>query len=275
MTDPSPGDPAAAYLDDVARMLADLNPLDRAEVLAGLREHIDAALADGPQPPTAERVDAVLAELGPPDRVAAEALADRSPTWTGAPDSPAAPSHQSVPGPHVLPALAQAWVPVLVGVLLTLGTLVVLGIGLPVLVRAGVASTSATEAGGGQNVLLPTAYDFVWSVVIMLALALPGWVVTSALLLLSPLWGSRQKTVGVALLPGAALAVAVVVVLAAVVSGPVGLLLGGAGMVGVVVAAVTVLARLWRDGATRARALRPPAPPGMPGAWAGPGVGQW
>ncbi|HYN67227.1 MAG TPA: hypothetical protein VES93_10090 [Ornithinibacter sp.] len=34
------------YLDDLARMLSDVEPGERDEVLAGIREHLDATLAE-------------------------------------------------------------------------------------------------------------------------------------------------------------------------------------------------------------------------------------
>lgn len=38
----------ARYQDDLVRLLAALEPAERAEVLDGVREHIDAALAERP-----------------------------------------------------------------------------------------------------------------------------------------------------------------------------------------------------------------------------------
>jgi len=63
------------YLDDLARMLSDLDPGERDDVLAGIREHLDATLDEHPDDPGA--VDAALLRLGPPERVAAEARADQ------------------------------------------------------------------------------------------------------------------------------------------------------------------------------------------------------
>ncbi|MGL5818806.1 MAG: HAAS signaling domain-containing protein [Phycicoccus sp.] len=64
-----------SYLDDLARMLADIEPATRDDVLAGVREHLDAVIAENDGDPRA--VDDALLRLGPPDRVAAEARADR------------------------------------------------------------------------------------------------------------------------------------------------------------------------------------------------------
>lgn len=71
-------DRAGSYLDDLARMLGDLDPNERDEVLAGVREHLDATLAEHPDDPTA--LDAALGRLGPPERIAAEARAGATPT---------------------------------------------------------------------------------------------------------------------------------------------------------------------------------------------------
>lgn len=91
-------DRTAAYLDDLARMLADLDPDERADVLDGVRDHVDAALGSLDRDPSAADVDRVLAELGSPGDVAREALAGRAPRIT----PPAAPPR---------PALSHAWVP--------------------------------------------------------------------------------------------------------------------------------------------------------------------
>lgn len=64
----------SSYLDDLARRLADLDPATRDDVLAGVREHLDATLAEHPDDPAA--VDVALLRLGPPEHVAAEARTD-------------------------------------------------------------------------------------------------------------------------------------------------------------------------------------------------------
>lgn len=63
----------AAYLDAVARETAQLPAERRAELLADLREHIEASGAEGEQ-----QVRAVLADLGEPRTVAASAFAEES-----------------------------------------------------------------------------------------------------------------------------------------------------------------------------------------------------
>jgi len=68
----------ARYQDDLARLLAALEPVERAEVLDGVREHIDAALLEVDHAPTDPDVDRILSDLGSPGAVAEAALAGRA-----------------------------------------------------------------------------------------------------------------------------------------------------------------------------------------------------
>ena len=68
----------ASYLEDLDQLLAGIDPGDRAEVMAGVREHLDTALP-GSDPVTDDDVRAALTELGPPHAVADEAYAGRPP----------------------------------------------------------------------------------------------------------------------------------------------------------------------------------------------------
>ena len=63
-----------AYLHDLELLLHGIEPGERAEVLAGVREHLDGSLAPGADDAS---VRAVLAELGPPQAIADEAYAGR------------------------------------------------------------------------------------------------------------------------------------------------------------------------------------------------------
>ncbi|TPG19086.1 DUF1700 domain-containing protein [Pedococcus bigeumensis] len=63
-----------AYLRDLELLLHGIEPGERAEVLAGVREHLDGSLAPGADDAS---VRAVLAELGPPQAIADEAYAGR------------------------------------------------------------------------------------------------------------------------------------------------------------------------------------------------------
>ncbi|UFU02362.1 hypothetical protein LQF12_12755 [Ruania suaedae] len=67
----------ARYQDDLARLLAALEPVERAGVLDGVREHIDAALAEVPGEPGEADANRILSELGSPGQVAEAALAER------------------------------------------------------------------------------------------------------------------------------------------------------------------------------------------------------
>lgn len=62
-----------AYLDDLARMLVDIDPGERDDILASVREHLDAEISSGDG--TDAVVHAALLRLGPPEQVAAEARA--------------------------------------------------------------------------------------------------------------------------------------------------------------------------------------------------------
>ncbi|GHE90265.1 hypothetical protein GCM10018785_66460 [Streptomyces longispororuber] len=64
-----------AYLTDVERAAAPLDPARRGELLADLREHIEVSLADADTRDEAA-VRAVLAQLGEPAAIAAAALAE-------------------------------------------------------------------------------------------------------------------------------------------------------------------------------------------------------
>lgn len=104
-------DRTAAYLDDLARMLAELDPAERADVLDGVRDHVSSALGDLGHEPSDADLDRVFAELGSPGDIAAAALADRS-----------APRAQN----SARPVLSHAWVPPVATGLIFLGA--VLGI---------------------------------------------------------------------------------------------------------------------------------------------------
>ncbi|MFD3535832.1 HAAS signaling domain-containing protein [Streptomyces sp. NPDC058664] len=73
----------AAYLDAVARETAELPAERRAELLADLREHVEASDAQDD-----DQVRAVLAGLGEPRTVAASALAEEAPVRPASPTAP-------------------------------------------------------------------------------------------------------------------------------------------------------------------------------------------
>lgn len=108
---------ADRYLEDLARMLDRLEPVQRADVLESVREHIDAALAELGHEPSEQEVIVVLNALGPPSEVAAQALeqqgsvvAGEAQTAAGAPLEPA-------------PTLIGAWVSPVAVLSILLGSL--------------------------------------------------------------------------------------------------------------------------------------------------------
>ena len=78
MTNASPQ--ADRYLNDLARMLEGLDASERADVLQSVREHIDGAVADLGHQPSETEMNEILANLGDPAEVAADALAEQTPS---------------------------------------------------------------------------------------------------------------------------------------------------------------------------------------------------
>jgi uncharacterized membrane protein len=179
----------SAYLDDLARMLADLPPGDRAEVVAGVREHIAAALEDR-QRVTDEDVSGVIAEVGTPESVAQEAYDDHSRTAVGA-------------APARTPVSSRGWVPAVVAILQALGLLLTLLVTL----ATSVFTTASTTDSSGETV---TSTSYTGGAALMGSLAggvmaLPFWVAVALLVAVSVLWRRREKVAQLAFLPGAAL----------------------------------------------------------------------
>lgn len=103
---------ADAYLRDLERLLHGLDPGDREEVLAGVREHLDGRL--GTQP-SAEAERAALTGLGPPQAIADEAYAGR-------PMAPAPPASAATPTWQAVTATAVNALGLALLAVLTLGT---------------------------------------------------------------------------------------------------------------------------------------------------------
>lgn len=208
----------ARYLDDLARMLRDLEPGERAEVLAGVREHIEGALGDRrldtPEDDDAA-VAAVLTELGPPDAIAQAAYADRSGPAGGQ-------------GATRIPLTSRPWVPVVVGLLQGLSLLLVL---LVVGASVGWVEESSTTSAG-ETVVTSSGGSSLASALAGGLAALPLWIVMALLVGISALWTAREKVAHL-------LAVPVTILLLA--AGP-SLGWSVAGPAGMVVAAWTVLA---------------------------------
>ncbi|WP_146605344.1 HAAS signaling domain-containing protein [Jiangella anatolica] len=152
------------YLAELSGALTELPAGDRDDLLAGIREHIAAALAGRTEVTDAD-VDEVLSALGDPLAIAAEATGG---VPGGGPGGGPAPT-RAAPAAPAAPTLSRDWVPAVVVLTLLLGPIV-----LPFLVSFG------------GLLLLPL-------------LLLAGWVV----LWVSPLWTPGEKLAGTFLLPAA------------------------------------------------------------------------
>lgn len=158
------------YLDDLARMLDGADPQVRAEVLGGVREHVDASLGSLGREPTDSDVWRVLGDLGPPEAVAAEALGDRV-TTPGDDRSARDAGHTAPPEREPVPFLARGWVPLALILLLLLATLNILLLAL------------GTPAGMLGSTLI---------------MALPLYLPAAVVVLASPLWRWPAKLVALA-----------------------------------------------------------------------------
>ena len=179
----------ASYLEELDRLLAGIDPGDRAEVMSGVREHLDTALP-GNDPVTDDDVRAALAELGPPHAVADEAYAGRPPAVVP-------------PGPRVGP-MSRVWVPILVVILQVIALLFVL-----IIVGGFPAVTSASVTAGVDGVEVPGSAELtgtpLFGSLAAIMFTLPLWATVALLVGLSPLWVGREKAAEALLIPGAAL----------------------------------------------------------------------
>jgi len=237
----------SAYLHDLELLLRGVEPGERAEVLGGVHEHLDASLAPGASD---DDVHAILAELGSPQSVADEAYAGRV--------APAA-SSPSVARPR--PGfLSRGWVPVVVG--LGLGFALVLII-LIVAASTGYSTTSATSSdslgmfGSASETIQYDLGAFPSAALMSLLATTPVWFVPLFLNLASPLWTARQKTAGVLILPIAASALTALPDLGwALTKAELGINLGsGAGLAIALLGGGYVILRTTRTGIRRAEAL--------------------
>jgi len=179
----------ADYLARLDLLLGGIDPAERQDVLAGVSEHLEAALAatDGSEAATR----GVLAELGSPEAVAEEAYAGRPPAATfRAPTS----------------VLDRAWLPIVVVVLQTIALVVLIGF---VAGSASVVETGSATTDSAGHTTYQTTQTWNGSVGPALAgllitfwLWLPAWLLVG----LTGLWTSREKVAQIALLPVAALA---------------------------------------------------------------------
>jgi len=182
----------ARYLLDLDVLLEGIEPVERAEVVEGVREHIETSLSHTDR--NDSDVRAALDEVGPATAVAEEA-------WTGR-TSP-------VPSPRP-PGTSRAWLPFTVAGFEAVALLVVvIVVGGSVGVSSG--STTVTTADG-QTTTEVTQSSFHGSIggaVGALFAVIPFWLVILVLVGVSALWTARQKTVLMVLPLAAAIAFAV------------------------------------------------------------------
>lgn len=208
----------ATYLDDLARMLADLEPGDRDEVLAGIREHLDATLAEHPEDPAA--VDAALLRLGAAEQVAAEAQA-RLP----APGRP-------VPVPLTAATVGHRARARIAG----LCSLSLLGLPVVTALASGIASATAGALSDREPVGMFVAHPS--EALILLPLLFLPWLVAVAVAVVGPDLSGRTTAILVLLGPATSFGVLITT------------LLGGPGLVvlGLVVAVLVGAGRqVWRE----------------------------
>ena len=182
----------AAYLAELERLLADIDPGERAEVMSGVREHLDSALGNTVLVED-EQVRDALAELGPPQLVADEAYTGRRSTTAVAPAR--------------VPVLGRPWVPVVVAVLTAIALLLTI---LVVSSLGSVGSSSSSSGDGtGATTETHTTAELTGSPLLgsfsALMVTLPLWATVAVLVGISPLWVRREKLIAALLIPAAAL----------------------------------------------------------------------
>ncbi len=183
----------SAYLADLDRALAGVDPGDRAEIVDAVREHIDAALAELGAAPSQAEIAGVLRRLGSADTVASAWAAGERTTSPAAAASaaPALPYGAATPPAPGAGTMLPAWAKVLLVVVavVVIGPLVLtllavlllvpfrggapgwLGIGVSVvLVAAGVACLVAARRAERHR----TAWLVSGIVGLVLALPLAG-----------------------------------------------------------------------------------------------------
>ena len=205
MTPPVTHPMIEAYLTELDRMLAGIDPAERAEVLSGVREHLVGALA-GRTAVTDEDVRSVLAELGPPQAVADEAYAGR-----GSATAPSAPK----PG-----VMSRGWVPVVVAVAQGIGLL------MACLTVGGGSVSVSTSVVDGVEVSSELTGNPLWLIPAVLVLTLPLWATVAVLVGVSPLWVGREKAAGMLVIPAAAVLLGVLPLIGYAMAGINGVFVG-------------------------------------------------
>lgn len=237
----------SAYLRDLELLLHGVEPGERAEVLAGVHEHLDVSLDPGASD---EDVRRSLAELGSPQSVADEAYAGR----TG--HAPTAPS----PGDVRRPPLSQGWVPLVVGLLLGLALVFIVFYSAAVTTYGTSSSSSTDSAGNVVQGPVEIQYDgaFPGATLISLVMTALLWFPPLFLCLVSPLWTAREKVMAALVLPLAAIALTALPDLGWALTGTErGISIGGwAGLALAVIGGGYALVHLTRVGGRRAESVR-------------------
>lgn len=221
----------AAYLGELHQLLAGIDPADRAEVMAGVREHLDVAL--GGSDADENQVRRVLAELGAPREVADEAYAGRVPATAVQRVEP----------------MRRAWVPIVVLLLQAIALLLV------VIVVTGAAAVVVSESYI-DGVKVPGSSELSGSPLVGslagMLMSLPMWALAALLVGLSPLWTAREKVMYAPLVPVAAVLLGAVPQLGYVLIGVTGVYAGTwIALALVVVGGGWLITRLTRRATTR------------------------
>lgn len=173
-----------SYEQDLSRLLVDLDPGERAEVLAGVREHLDASLGDRDNASSSE-IKAVLAELGPPEVVAQEAYA-------GQPRQRIA----TLAGP--VPVLSRSWVPIAVALLQGFALFMVIAI---VMAFSSFLVMESTNSSGVVTRSVDYTPAAIQNASVGLLVIFPFMIPVGILTGISELWIRRQKITQLLLLP--------------------------------------------------------------------------
>jgi hypothetical protein len=216
-----------SYLSELETLLAGVPPAERAETLAGVREHMAASLAHGSSD---EDVRRVLGEMGSPQTVADEAYvgvrsaAATQPRRRGA-------------------AMGRSWVPVLVSVLQGLALLAFVAI---LLTAPGSSETVAQSVDAAGHSTTSHVDDLDPSTLFLLAsgllITLPFWLPTVVLVSVATTWRKKERLTMILLVPGLIVLTAALIRIGGSVGGVTGqtvaawlalvsLLLGGGGTI--------------------------------------------
>lgn len=239
----------ASYLAELSHLLTGIDPAERAEVIEGVREHINSSLEGTAGTEHDQR--AALAEVGPAQAVADEAYAGQP--------------HAVVPTGPRTPITSRTWLPVVTAALEAVAVLLVVITTAAFSSVSSVSSTSvsAEVSADGTIVSTPTTtvteghFDggFVGGAVGGFFVALPLWLIIVVLVGLSALWVSREKFALIAVVPASALAFAVLPAIGYLLLGINGVYAGAFLSLGLsVLASGVVVGALVRRGYRRASA---------------------